>query len=83
MFRWISFRDCIELREVSESCAVKCLPKLSKFALVIFNMIQELLVWILVIAAVVFIGKRLYDNFRHKKGDGGCEKCEPTSAKGN
>ncbi len=42
---------------------------------------QEILVWVLVIAAVVFIGKKLYDNFRHKKGEAGCEKCEPTSAK--
>ena len=42
---------------------------------------QEVLVLILVLAAAFFIGKRLYDNFRHKKGDAGCEKCEPSPAK--
>ena len=62
---------------VSESCVVKCEPKLSKFALVKFKMIQGLLVWFLVLAAVVFISKKLVANFRQKKGDGGCEKCSP------
>ncbi len=44
-------------------------------------MIQEILIWVLVIAAAAFIGKKVYDNFSHKKGEAGCEKCEPTSAK--
>ncbi len=46
-------------------------------------MIQELIVWMLVLAASIFIGKKLYDNFRHKKGDAGCEKCEPSATKKN
>ena len=55
--------------------------KIIEICLVFFNMMQEILVWVLVIAAVVFIGKKLYDNFSHKKGEAGCEKCEPTSEK--
>jgi hypothetical protein len=39
-------------------------------------MIQELLVFLFFAAATYFIGKRLWDNFRHKKVNAGCAKCD-------
>ncbi len=42
---------------------------------------QEVLVWVLVLAATVFIGKKVFDTFYHKKTEGRCAKCEPSVEK--
>ncbi len=37
---------------------------------------QEIIVGLLFITAFYFISKRLWDNFRHKKSNAGCAKCD-------